>query len=465
MAVLDVTPGSKLGEVPIESMDWQSLLIRERFSSSGGEFHESGRSGFQRDMDRLLFCSAFRRLQGKTQVHPLPKNDHVHNRLTHSLEVASVGRTLGTRVGLVLRDRDELPKESSPDDVGAIVQAACLAHDIGNPPFGHACEEAIGSWMRNWLSNNKEKFAAHLTAEQIHDLETFDGNAQGFRTITRLEQHFNDGGLRLSYPTLATFMKYPWTPATAPTRKKNKASGFLSELDYLRKVANRVKLVELEKDRWCRSPLAHLLEAADDICYKIIDVEDGIELGILNFADYRTLIKLVDDMHSVTEDHYLPGKARRVFSSHRGKIFDAMINGTVKAFFQYYDDIMAGRFDGDLVEKSGDEVAEILRKSSELCRTRVFSDRKKSIIEIGVHGNIETILGSFCSSVADFVLAGGDKKKLSGISAKVVDHVESEGFSMPNNLFDCLRGVIDYVAGMTDKYATYVGQQVSGDVS
>lgn len=445
-------------------MDWEKLLIKERFCTSGGEFDEPGRSGFQRDMDRLLFCSAFRRLQGKTQVHPLPKNDHVHNRLTHSLEVASVGRTLGTSVGLELRSRGKLPEDASPNDVGAVVQAACLAHDIGNPPFGHACEEAIGNWMCNWLSDNKEKFAEHLTDEQILDLETFDGNAQGFRTITRLEQHFNKGGLRLSYPTLATFLKYPWTPATAPANKKSKASGFLSELDFLRDVANRVELVELGNNRWCRSPLAHLLEAADDICYRIIDIEDGIELGILNFSDYRTLIKLVDVNHSVDADYYPPGKARRVFSNHRGRIFDEMIKGTVKAFFHHYDEIMTGHFGGDLVETSSDEIAALLKESSKLCRTRIFSDRKKSIIEIGVYGNIETTLGTFCNSVADFVMAGGDKDKVSGVSAKVVDHVESEGFSMPDSLYDCLRGVIDYVAGMTDTYATYVAQQISGDV-
>ena len=295
----------------MEVMDWQNLLTRDRFFASGAEFDEPGRSGFQRDMDRLLFCGAFRRLQGKTQVHPLPKNDHVHNRLTHSLEVASVGRTLGTRVGLELRDRSELPENTSPEDVGAIVQAACVAHDIGNPPFGHACEEAIGNWMGDWLSNNNEKFAEHLTDEQISDLKSFDGNAQGFRTITRLEQHFNEGGLRLSYPTLATFLKYPWTPATAPEKKQNKASAFLSEIEFLRDVANQVGLAEVDKDRWCRSPLAHLVEAADDICYRIIDVEDGIELGILDFGDYRELVKLVDDKHSVEADYISAGNCTK----------------------------------------------------------------------------------------------------------------------------------------------------------
>ncbi len=448
-------------------MDWDKLLIKERFKSSGGNFDELGRSGFQRDIDRIVFSPAFRRLQGKTQVHPLPQNDHIHNRLTHSLEVASVGRTLGNCVGLILKDRGKLPASHSPEDIGEITQAACITHDIGNPPFGHACEASIGQWLRKWLerqkSEHKEKFGGFLTPEEHNDLIFFDGNAQGFRTLTRLEYHFHDGGMRLSYPTLAAYLKYPWTPASAPNGKRGKASCFLSEKQFLNTICAKVGLVQISPDQWCRHPLAHLVEAADDICYKVIDVEDGIELGILDFKDYEKLLRAIDS--SITLEKSLPpGQARKMFSALRGGIFDQLIKAATQSFFDSYDTIMTGEFQGDLISSCNDKVADLLGKASSLCHDRVFTDRKKTIIEIGVFENINITLGTFCEAVFDFVLHKDDRDMMSPLSQKVVKHVEAEGFSMPNTLYECLRGVIDYVAGMTDNYATYVARHIGGIV-
>lgn len=208
-------------------MDWQTLLNRERLGKPVHSAEELGRSPFHKDHDRIIFSGAFRRLGRKTQVHPVSSNDHIHTRLTHSLEVSCVGRSLGMRVGEVLRD--DLPAWCDPADLGMIVQSACLAHDIGNPPFGHSGEDAIRHWFqqaagRGWLD-------AMSDAER-GDFLSFEGNAQGFRVLTQLEYHQFDGGTRLTYATLGTYLKYPWTArhAEALGYKKHKFGCYQSEL-------------------------------------------------------------------------------------------------------------------------------------------------------------------------------------------------------------------------------------------
>lgn len=190
-------------------MDWQTLLTRERLGKPVHSNDELGRSAFHKDHDRIIFSGAFRRLGRKTQVHPVSSNDHIHTRLTHSLEVACVGRSLGMRVGEILRE--ELPEWCDPSDLGVIVQSACLAHDIGNPPFGHSGEDAIRNWFqqaagRGWLDE--------MSDAERSDFLHFEGNAQGFRVLTQLEYHQFDGGTRLTYATLGTYLKYPGPRAT-----------------------------------------------------------------------------------------------------------------------------------------------------------------------------------------------------------------------------------------------------------
>ena len=188
-------------------MTWANLLSRKRSGVSQIEQKEVGRSHFQKDIDRIIFSSAFRRLNHKTQVHPLPENDNIHTRLPHSLEVSSVGRSLGTKVGKRLTDELKCI-EIEASDLGDIVQAACLAHDIGNPPFGHSGEVAIGDWFR---ANADSDCLKDLTKAELNDFQNFEGNAQGLRIITKLEYYLFEGGMRLTYATLGTFLKYPWT--------------------------------------------------------------------------------------------------------------------------------------------------------------------------------------------------------------------------------------------------------------
>jgi dGTPase len=210
------------------TMEWHRLLSAKRFHDGTPRTAEDGRSEFQKDYDRIIFSRAFRRLQGKTQVHPMPENDHVHTRLTHSLEVACVGRSLGVRAGMRLAHDRKLPDWMRPHDVGSILQAACLAHDIGNPPFGHAGEDAI----REWFKTN-DGYLSNIDERDRLDFVNFEGNAQGLRVITQLEGHLFEGGLRPTFATLGCFVKYPWSADKISPPQRKKFGYFHSEQPFV----------------------------------------------------------------------------------------------------------------------------------------------------------------------------------------------------------------------------------------
>ena len=271
-------------------MNWQKLLSDIQLGTE--DFLQTskpdGRSQFQKDFDRIVFSPAFRRLQDKTQVFPLPESDFVHTRLTHSLEVSVVGRSLGNLVGeKIVESHSSLKNDFTKFHLGEIVAAACLAHDIGNPPFGHSGEDAISEYFR---SGNGKRFASIITdKKKWSDLTKFEGNAQGFRIITRLQNPKVNGGLRLTHATLATLTKYPKESLTnsdnnnALQKKIYKKFGFFqAEKEIFQKIAEHTGLIKFnnEENFWCRHPLSFLVEAADDICYRIMDLEDGFRLGL-----------------------------------------------------------------------------------------------------------------------------------------------------------------------------------------
>src|SRR6267378_2881740 len=268
-------------------MNWTQLLSSHRLGQKQ-DAHDQSRSAFEQDYDRIIFSHPFRRLQDKTQVHPLPVEDFVHTRLTHSLEVSSVGRSLGKKVGeQILKRHPELNEKFSLFDVGAIVAAASLTHDLGNPPFGHAGEDAISDFFRHHVFG--QGFQPRVTKAQWEELVRFEGNAQGFRILNKSEY-----GLKLTFATLGAFTKYP-CPAFFPQRDKTKKSqkkfGFFeSEEELFGEVASSLGLIRREKNVWCRHPLAFLVEAADDICYSIIDLEDGCRLGLVGFEETVDLL-------------------------------------------------------------------------------------------------------------------------------------------------------------------------------
>ena len=272
-------------------MNWQQLISNKRFGLEHlHELRKDDRTEFQRDYDRLVFSAPFRRLQNKTQVFPLPGSIFVHNRLTHSLEVSCVGRSLGNEVSQRLLKKHPELANTHLSEIGAIVSAACLAHDLGNPPFGHSGEKAIGTYF----SEGKGQILKDmLTPEEWNDIIHFEGNANAFRLLTHQFKGRRQGGFVMTYSTLASIVKYPYSSVLAG--KKQKFGFFITEEEYFKKIADELGIIRLSKDgepvRYARYPLVYLVEAADDICYQMMDIEDAHKLKILTTEETKQLYR------------------------------------------------------------------------------------------------------------------------------------------------------------------------------
>ena len=341
-------------------MQWEQLLSLRRQGDASKRLRkeqDDTRLGFEVDYDRIIFSAAFRSLQDKTQVIPLSKTDFVHTRLTHSLEVSVVGRSLGRLAGKNILEKYPYLKEVhgyQMNDFGAIVAAACLAHDIGNPPFGHSGEKAIGEYFS---IGKGQKYQAKLTPKQWQDLIDFEGNANGFSVLTA-DRPGVEGGIRISYATLGAFMKYPKeslpkkpTPAIAD----KKYGFFQSDQSFFQEVAAELGLIPNKSGDdigFERHPLAYLVEAADDICYTIIDFEDGINLGLVS-EDYALeyLIKLVKDTIDTQKYKTLSTKEDRI-SYLRALAIGTLITDAVRVFLENEQAILDGNFPYSLLDKS-----------------------------------------------------------------------------------------------------------------
>lgn len=436
-------------------MDWESLLNAKRFGALEESELSETRTPFHKDQDRVMFSSSFRRLERKTQVHPLSDNDHIHSRLTHSLEVSCVGRSLGAQVGEMLEAK--LPKQITPADLGAIVQAACLAHDIGNPPFGHTGEDAIRHWFRD---SKNAGFLTGLTPEQVNDFQIFEGNAQGLRVLTQLEYHRFDGGMRLTYATLGSFLKYPWHSGYQDPLKGEKFGVYQSELGFLNEIAQEVGLIKLDENRYCRHPLVYLMEAADDICYAIIDLEDGVEMNLLQYSEVESLLLdlIGDDVPNSYYKTNAEDPARRRLAILRGKAIEIMVNAVSQAFVDQEQTLLAGKLKGDLIALAGPKVEACITQAKTLARQKIFKDPKKALIEIGAYTTLGSLLEAFLTAV-DEVLAGGE---VSYKSQRILDLI---GRHAPQAGWDKYRSylrVVDYIAGMTDGYAVELAQAIRG---
>ncbi|MEL0029173.1 MAG: dNTP triphosphohydrolase, partial [Perlucidibaca sp.] len=325
-------------------MNWTQLLSARRFKVKDGELlgtraaaSEDGgaglRSEFHIDHDRIVFSSAFRRLARKTQVHPLALHDHTHNRLTHSLEVASVGRSLGNRVGAMLREGGHLPAAYTPYDIGSTVQVACLAHDLGNPPFGHTGEYALRDWFREPAHMS---LLDGLSTGERHDIQTYEGNAHGLRLVTSLEMYVGEGGMRLTAASLGTLVKYPWTAQTFPD--KGKFNIYQAELPYFRVVADELGLLARGHEHWARHPLSYLMEAADDICYAIVDLEDAVEMGILELSELQRLLAPIVDPDKVWQIR----DPRQYAAALRGTMVGRCVKDVADTFMRHHEALLAG---------------------------------------------------------------------------------------------------------------------------
>lgn len=437
-------------------MNWSQLLSPLRYGETQGTLAlDVGRSPFHKDHDRIIFSSAFRRLDRKTQVHPLSENDHVHTRLTHSLEVSCVGRSLGTRVGEALMD--ELPNDISPSDIGAMLQAACLAHDIGNPPYGHTGEDAIRHWF---CDPENAHFLGNLSELERADLQTFEGNAQGFRIVSQVEYHRFQGGMRLTYGTLGTFLKYPWTVDYVSQDGCKKFGCYQSEIPVLQEIADRLGLIEVSENRWCRHPMVYLLEAADDICYGLIDLEDGIELGMLSYDEVEALLQplLADDWAESQIDLAQADNDRRRLQMLRGQAMEAMVNGVGAAFMRQKEALLAGQLEGDLIQYCEGSVASVVNAAKKLARERIFKDGRKLAVEIGSYTTLSILLEVFLRAVREKVTSPN-------VSFRNQHVLELMGKSAPDEnwtLYQAYMRAIDYISGMTDNYAADIARQFSG---
>jgi dGTPase len=446
-------------------MNWPQLLCADRLGLHKPGIADPARSPFQIDSDRIVFCSAFRRLQDKTQVFPLADNDYVRTRLTHSLEVASVGRSIGARVGAEIVRRHGLEGTFHASDFGAIVSAAALAHDLGNPPFGHSGEDAIRHWFKT--SEVAARARAELSVGERADIERFEGNAQGFRLITRLQMPDNPG-LRLTCATLGAFTKYPRESALPPDAEPRGASTkkfgfFQSERDFFTEVAERTGLLRRHTDAgwWARHPLVFLVEAADDLCYRLVDFEDGFRLKHLAYEEVRDRFLRVSGDPKDRErcDRMADEKDRIAFL--RAKAIGTAVEQSAALFLENEEAILSGGWDEPLLDHiaAGPELEAIRRRSVET----IYATTRGVEIEAAGYEVLGGLLEVFFGAADDLARHG---KAASDRSRKMLKLVPTQ-FLGPNRAphaeaYWRLLRMIDFVSGMTDSYAVSLYKKVRG---
>lgn len=446
-------------------MDWHKLLLPIRYGDETPREHNSNanRSIFEQDYDRVIFSLPFRKLQDKTQVIPLPENDFVHNRLTHSLEVSSVARTLGKSVGLALIKKYPNLHNNlniSYNDIGAIVATAALAHDIGNPPFGHSGEKAISDFF---INGEGYYFKQFLTDVEFADLCNFEGNANGFKILTN-DTDSNIGGLRLSYPVLASFTKYPKPNLPKINLKgvSNKKYGFFaSEIEIYNDIAQKLA-IEPKKESNCyfRHPLAFLVEAADDICYSIIDFEDGIRLGYINFEYAEKLLKEIAGEKFFEKTYiglkYIYQKAAYL----RAVAISSLTEELSNIFMELEPNILECSFDESLIKQS---------------RHYKIIEEIKSISYCNMYCNIQVleletagfkVLGSLLNNFTDVVkykheITFGSNTKNYRIE-KIAQLIPDSFLNKSGNMYNQLLSVVQYVAGLSDRNAINLYKKING---
>lgn len=429
-------------------MDWDSLLspVRLRRSPAPSADRARTRSPFQQDADLVVFSAAFRRLQDKTQVQPLSEGGRVRTRLTHSIEVASVGRSLGSAVAYGLGASRGLDAERS-HAMASIVYAACLAHDIGNPPFGHGGEDAIQGWF-----HAHPTLLAPLTPAQREDFFCFDGNAQGLRALTQLENYRFDGGLRLTCATLGAFMKYAVQAAARVPGSANvaqrKPGFFESERSYIEELRTALRL-----PAGTRHPLAYLTEAADDICYAIVDLEDGFDAGLV---DYRDAADVLTKIAGTAPDASL-GRAEQL-QKLRGVAIGRLIDAVSQAFVEAEPALLRGESVPELCAATpfGDQ----LREAKALAAERIF--RAPSVVErlLGGQRVLHVLLTELVSVIAPLEAAGFERAALKGRAASIA-HLLGETFR-PASRYEALLGVTDFLCSLTDRSAVALSRTLLG---
>jgi dGTPase len=440
-------------------MNREKLLSKKRYYGKGQIAEDSTqefyRSSFHKDYDRIIFSNAFRRLSNKTQVHPLANNDHVHNRLSHSLEVASIGRSLGLRAGKIFQQKNP---SIDPYDVGFIVQTACLAHDIGNPPFGHAGEEVIKEWFEK---NKDKKILRQVSAQQLNDFLHLDGNAQSFRIVSKLENNSFKGGMNLTFSTLATLVKYPYSSSLCQKKGKSKFNFFQSEEEFFDVLFDELNL-KTQEGKYLRYPLSFLMEVADDICYGLLDLQDAFELGIITLEDTHEIFELFLGQESIEKTYAKYEKQSQILSVLVALSMNALTNHAMEKFEESFEHLCSKEQKEDLISYfTHENLKEGLKKAKKLGYERIFNETRKVELELGAYNIIEILLDNLITATYELSQCD-DEKELSFRNKRALQLMKNDRPIKGECLYHMYQRVVDYIIGMTDNHAKHIAHQLIG---
>lgn len=439
-------------------MEWKQLISNKRFGQEHkhAERHDD-RSEFKRDYDRLIFSSAFRRLQNKTQVFPLPGSIFVHNRLTHSLEVASVGMSIGNDISRrVIQKRPEL-KDTLVEEIGTIVSAACLAHDLGNPPFGHSGEKAIQTFFSEGPG---QKIKSMVSSEFWDDITHFEGNANAFRILTHRFKGRRQGGFVMTYSMLASIVKYPFASSLAGNH--GKFGFFASEAESYRKIADELgifcKSALGEPLKYAHHPLVYMVEAADDICYEIMDIEDSHKLKILSFAETEHLLLSFFDediqqkiRQRIIDEEMTDENEKVVYM--RASVIGKLENECVAAFLAHEEEILAGTLEGSLIDHISERQKKAYKECEKISYSKIYQSKPVLDIELSGYKIMATLMEVFIEAAVN---------PSRFYSKQLLRRVSSQYDIENENLEERIMAVIDYISGMTDIYALDIYQKING---
>lgn len=439
-------------------MEWKQLISNKRFGQEHkhAERHDD-RSEFKRDYDRLIFSSAFRRLQNKTQVFPLPGSIFVHNRLTHSLEVASVGMSIGNDISRrVIKKQPDL-KDTLVEEIGTIVSAACLAHDLGNPPFGHSGEKAIQTFFSEGPG---QKIKSMVSSEFWDDITHFEGNANAFRILTHRFKGRRQGGFVMTYSMLASIVKYPFASSLAGNH--GKFGFFASEAESYRKIADELgiscKSAPGEPLKYARHPLVYMVEAADDICYEIMDIEDSHKLKILSYAETEHLLLSFFDediqqkIRQRIIDEELTDENEKVVYM-RASVIGKLENECVAAFLAHEEEILAGTFEGSLIDHISERQKKAYQECEKISYSKIYQSKPVLDIELSGYQIMATLMEVFIEAAVN---------PSRFYSKQLLRRVSSQYDIENENQEERIMAVLDYISGMTDIYALDIYQKING---
>lgn len=456
-------------------MNWASLYSIQRTGDKVPKVNNADgiRNAFQRDYDRIIFSSPFRRLQNKTQVFPLPGAIFVHNRLTHSLEVASVGRSLGKAVGEKIAEKypneNEGFKEFYRHELAYVIASACLAHDIGNPPFGHSGEDAIRAFFTGLEGDSKKKIHEALTPAQRSDFELFEGNSNALRILTQSFNEPEPGGYKLTYTTLASLVKYPCTSIEGFKKGgliATKKSGFFqSELETYLDIARTLEIPRKDgyEQVFARHPFVYLTEAADDICYRVIDLEDAHRLHIISLEKFQDMfLPFFENQllrHNTRE--YIEGKLEKINDDNqkvqyiRARWIGLMIEKLADLYLQHEEELLAGTLDKDLLKYLPQSDHELIENINKYSVKYVYNYKPVAEIEIAGYNVIGGLLKEFVGAVLN-------PKQSRSIKILKLVPAQFPVTLNENDLYSDIQSLVDFIAGMTDLFAIDLYRKITG---